>query len=173
VPLWTRSRPSEPNALVKQLRTIDERLDAAGDLLERAHRELAAVAEEVVRPRLPEGTCGAPWAVCSHCPGVGLTASAGSSWCPSCGRLGPPGSERPTYLCIERASVTVRDATGAEAAMCVSHAAGALRRVDRLSVVAATADDVRRLVAALDRPLRIDVSGQSSLSNRGNVPERT
>jgi hypothetical protein len=69
--------------------------------------------------------------------------------------------------------VTVRDATGAEAAMCLSHAAGALRRVEHLSVVGATADEVRRLVTALDRPLRVDVTGRLTLPARGYEAERT
>jgi hypothetical protein len=73
----------------EQLRTVERHLDAVGRLLQSAHRELATVAEEIVRARLPEGACGVPWAVCPHCPGVGLASSAGSSWCPSCGRLGP------------------------------------------------------------------------------------
>jgi hypothetical protein len=142
----------------QQLRVAEQHLDAIGQLLDRARREPTAVAGEVVRASLPEGACGVAWPVCSHCLGVGVASSAGSSWCPSCGRPGPPGSARPTYLCTERATVTVRDATGAEEAMCLSHAAGALRRVDRLTVARAEEDEVRRLVAARDRPLRVDLA---------------
>jgi hypothetical protein len=142
----------------QQMRVAEQRLDGVGQLLQRARRELAAAAGEVVRASLPEGACGVAWPVCSHCLGVGVASSAGSSWCPSCGRPGPPGSARPTCLCAERATVTVRDATGAEEAMCLSHAAAALRRVHRLTVVRAEEDKVRRLIAARDRPLRVDLA---------------
>jgi len=157
----------------EQLRVAEQHLDTVGQLLERARRELAALAAEMVRGSLPDGTCGVAWPVCSHCLGVGLASSAGSSWCPSCGRLGPPGSAQPTYLCTEPAKVTVRDATGAEEEMCLSHAAGALRRVDLLTIVRATDDEVRRLVAARDRPLRIDLTRQITRPDRDIVRGRT
>jgi len=59
--------------------------------------------------------------------------------------------------------------SGAEEAMCLSHAAGALRQVDQLTIVGATADEVRRLVAARDRPLRIDLTRQAPRPDRDNV----
>jgi len=157
----------------ERLRVAGQRLDAIGRLLERARRELATIAAEMVRASLPAGACGVAWPVCSQCPGVGLASSAGASWCPSCGTPGPPGSARPTYLCTDRATVTVRDATGAEEAMCLSHAAGALRRVDRLTVVGATDDEVRRLVAARDRPLRVDLTRQVTRPDRDSIRGRT
>jgi hypothetical protein len=157
----------------EQLRVAEQRLDAVGQLLEQARRELAAVAGEVVRASLPDGACGVPWPVCSYCLGVGLAASAGASWCPSCGRPGPPGSARPTCLCTERATVTVRDATGAEEAVCLSHAAGALRRVDQLTIVGATGDEVRRLVAERDRPLRIHQIRRVTRPDPDIITERT
>jgi hypothetical protein len=157
----------------EQLRVAEQRLDVVGQLLERARRELGAIASEVLRASLAEGGCGVAWPACSHCLGVGLASSAGSSWCPSCGRLGPPGSARPAYLCTERPTVTVRDATGVEEAMCLSHAAGAVRRIDRLTVVGATEEEVRRLVAACDRPLRVDLVPQVTRPARNGFRGRT
>jgi hypothetical protein len=163
---------SDVHARQEQLRVADQRLDAVGQLLERARRELAAVAAELMRASLPEGACAVPWSICSHCLGVGLAASAGWSWCPSRGRPGGPAAASPRYVCTERATVTVRDATGAKEAMCLSHAAEVLRQVEQLTVVDATPEEVRRLVAARDRPLRIDLTRQVARVDRVNVPER-
>jgi hypothetical protein len=140
------------------LRTAEQRLDAVDRLLERSRRELAGIAAELVRASLPEGACGAPWPDCARCLGVGLVASAGTSWCPSCGSPDGPTAAGPAYLCPERATVTVRDAGGAEQALCLSHAAGALRRIDQVTVVRATPEEVRRLAVAQQRPLRVELT---------------
>jgi len=44
-----------------------------------------------------------PWPSCPHCLGVGPAASAGSSWCPSCGRPGGLAAARPTYASVPNA----------------------------------------------------------------------
>jgi hypothetical protein len=119
-------------------RTAEQRLDAVDRLLERGRRELAGIAAEIVRASLPDGACGVPCPVCAGCLGVGLVASAGSTWCPSCRSPGGPTAAGRAYLCPERATVTVRDAAGTDQALCLSHAAGALRRVDLLTIPRAT-----------------------------------
>lgn len=97
---------------------------------------------------------------------------AAGCWCPSCGRPGCTAAARPAYLCTERATVKVRDASGAEESMCLSHAAGALRQVDQLTVIGATDDEVRRLVAARDRPVRIHLSRRARRLDGVDVGER-
>jgi hypothetical protein len=57
--------------------------------------------------------------------------------------------------------------------MCLSHAAGARRRVDQLTIVGATDDEVRRLVAERDRPLRIDQIRQVTRPDPDIITERT
>jgi len=144
----------------ERLRAAEQRLDAVDRLLERSRRELAGIAAELVRASLPEGACGAPWPACARCLGVGLAASAGTSWCPSCGSPDGPTAAGPAYLCPERATVTVRDAGGTKQALCLSHAAGALRRIDQLTIVRATPAEVRRLALAQQRPLRVELTAE-------------
>jgi len=66
----------------------------------------------------------------------------------------------PAYLCPGRATITVRDAGGTEQALCLSHAAGALRRIDQLTIVRATPEEVRRLALAQQRPLRVELTAE-------------
>ena len=141
-----------------QLAEAETHLDQAARLLERGRQELTTVAAEIVRASLPDDACGMPWPVCSRCLGTGLTASAGSSWCPSCGRSGGAAAARSAHLCTERATVTVRDEAGDKAAMCLSHAAGAVRDVAGLTVIDATDDEVQALFVNSDRPIRVDTS---------------
>lgn len=141
-----------------QLSAVEAHLDEAARLVEQSRQELTSVAAEIIRASLPGDACGAPWAACARCLGTGLTASAGKSWCPSCGRSGGAAAARSTYLCTERATVTMRDSTGAEAAMCVSHAAGAARDIAGLTVIKAHDDDIRALILNARRPIRVDTT---------------
>jgi len=142
----------------QRLHIAEQHLDQAGRPLERGRQELATVAAEIARASLPQGACGVPWPVCAQRLGVGLRCSGGSSCCPACGRSGGSVAARPAYLCTERATVRVRDATATEQAMCLSHAAAALRRIDQLTIVDATDEEVRRLATARDRPLAVNLT---------------
>lgn len=128
------------------------------------------MATEIIRASLPDDACGMQRPACTRCLGTGLMASAGKSWCSSCGRSGGAAAARSIYLCTERATVTMRDATGTEAAMCLSHAAAALRDIRGLTVIDANDDDVQALIVNTDRPIRVDTSGRErhlGLATRG------
>lgn len=142
-----------------QLQAAKSHLSQAARLVEQARRELSSAAAEIVRASLPEDACGIPWAVCRRCLGTGLTSSGGSSWCRSCGRPGGSAAARSTYLCPERATVTVKGEDGDHARMCLSHAAGAVRSVDGLTVIDATDEELQSLLLHSDRPIRVNTSG--------------
>jgi len=153
-----------------QLAAAEAHLDQAARLVERGRQELTSVATEIIRASPPDGACGVQWAACTRCLGTGLMASAGKSWCPSCGRSGGAAAARSIYLCNERATVTMRDTTGVEAATCLSHAAGAVRDIRGLTVIDANDDDVQALIVNTDRPIRVDRSGRTrplGLATRG------
>ena len=126
-------------------------------------RELSSAAAEIVRASLPEDACGITWAVCRRCLGTGLSSSGGSSWCRSCGRPGGAAAGRSTYLCPDQATVTVKGEDGDHARMCLSHAAGAVRSVDGLTVVDATDEELQSLLLHSDRPIRVNTSGSRDL----------
>jgi hypothetical protein len=142
----------------EQLAAAETHLDEAARLVERGRQELTSVASEIIRASLPDDACGVPWAACTRCLGTRLAASAGKAWCPSCGRTGPEAAARSTYLCAGRATVRMRDPTGAEAAMCVSHAAGAVRDIAGVTVVGADGDDIQALILNLHRPIKFDTA---------------
>jgi hypothetical protein len=147
----------------EQLAAVEAHLDHAARMVERGRQELTTVATEIIRASLPDDACGAPRAACTRCLGTELMASGGKTWCPACGRKSGVAAGRATYLCAERATVTMRDTTGAEAAMCLSHAAGAARHIRGLTVIDATDDDIQTLIANADRPIRVDTSRRSRL----------
>jgi hypothetical protein len=150
-----------------QLQAAEAHLNQAARLVERGRRELTTAAAEILRASLPEGACGIPWPVCRHCLGTALTSSGGSSWCRSCGRPGGAAAARSTYLCPDRATVTVRDEVGDDARLCLSHAAGAVRSVNGVTVVDATEEELQALFCHSDRPIRVDTSGRQHLLRLG------
>jgi hypothetical protein len=143
-----------------QLQAVEIHLNEAARLVERGQLELTSAAAEILRSNLPEDACGIPWPVCRRCLGTGLTSSGGSSWCRSCGRSGGAAAARSAYLCPDRATVTVRGKAGDDARMCLSHAVGAARSVDGLTVVDATDEELQALLLHSDRPVRVDTSGR-------------
>lgn len=150
-----------------QLQAAETHLNQAARLVEHGRQKLATAAGEIVRASLPEDACGIPWPVCRRCLGTGLTSSGGSSWCRSCGRPGGASAARAIYLCPDRATVTVRGDDGDQARMCLSHAAGAARCVDGLTVLDATDEELQALLWHSDRPIRIDTSGRQHLLRLG------
>lgn len=133
----------------RQLVRVDSSLASVGRLLDRCHQAAAELAAELAAPAI--GECGVPQAVCRSCLGVPLLCSGGLGQCRRCKRVtrlpGKPG-------CPESPHVSVRDRTGAEQAMCVSHAAAAVRQIDGLVIVCAS---------RADRAVLGDVGRESSI----------
>jgi hypothetical protein len=142
----------------EQLAVLETSLDAVVRLLDRCRQEAARLARTLAEDRRTVDACSVPWPVCRHCPGVPLSCSARVGRCQRCGRVNdvPPGSSR----CLQPPNVTVRDHTGGEEGMCLSHAAAAVRRVQRLIVVSAS---------RADRAVLAEVAGESSVVAR-HVP---
>ena len=55
--------------------------------------------------------------------------------------------------------MTVKGEDGDHVRMCLSHAAGAARSVDGLTVVDATDEELQALLLHSDRPIRVNTSG--------------
>jgi hypothetical protein len=142
----------------QQLAVLETSLDSVARLLDRCQQEAARLAGALAEESRTIEACPAPWPVCRRCPGVGLSCSAGLGRCQRCGRVTdvPPGRSR----CLEPPNVTVRDHAGGEQAMCLSHAAAAVRQVQRLVVVSAS---------RADRAVLGEVAGESSVVAR-HVP---
>jgi hypothetical protein len=111
-------------------------LASMGRLLDRCHLETARLASDLADLGPSPDRCLALWAVCGHCAGAPLSPSGD---CPRCGRITvlPPSERR----CEDSPSVKIRDSTGAEQMLCLSHATAAVRHVERLVVVSASRAD--------------------------------
>jgi hypothetical protein len=142
----------------QQLLVLETSLHSVARLLGRCQQEAARLAEALAQEDRAVDACTVPWPVCRHCPGVPLSCSARLGKCQRCGRVTdvPPGRSS----CLEPPNVTVRDRTGGEQAMCLSHAAAAVRQVQRLVVVSAS---------RIDRVVLAEVAGESSVVAR-HVP---
>jgi hypothetical protein len=145
----------------QQLALLETSLDSVVRLLDRCRQEAARLAGALAEDSRTVDACPVPWPVCRHCPGVPLSCSARVGRCQRCQRCGrvtdvPPGSSR----CLEPPKVTVRDHTGGEQAMCLPHAAAAVRQVQCLVVVSAS---------RADRVVLAEVAGESSVVAR-HVP---
>jgi hypothetical protein len=142
----------------QQLAVLETSLDSVVRLLDRCRQEAARLAGALAEESRIVDACPVPWPVCRHCPGVPLSCSARVGRCQRCGRVTdvPPGSSR----CLQSPNVTVRDHTGGEQAMCLSHAAAAVRQAQCLVVVSAS---------RADRAVLAEVAGESSVVAR-HVP---
>jgi hypothetical protein len=136
----------------QELMVLQACLVSMGQLLERCHSETAQLANDLAEPRPSEDRCLAIWLVCRHCAGVPLSLSGEHACGPRCGRITvlPPrrrGCEHPP-------AVKIRDSTGAEQMLCLSHAAAVVRQVDRFVVVSAS---------RADRAVLTETSGESNI----------
>jgi hypothetical protein len=119
----------------QQLMVLQACLVSMGRLLDRCRSETARLASDLAELRPSPDRCLALWAVCGHCAGAPLSPSGD---CPCCGRIVLPPSGR---SCEDPPSVKIRDSTGAEQMLCLSHAEAAIRHVERLVVVSASRAD--------------------------------
>lgn len=141
----------------EQLRSLTTTLASVRRLLDRCEQVAAQLAVELDSTGCV-GVCAAEWPVCQGCPGVPLSYSAGVGRCPRCDRTVECARDR--FACGESTTVVLRDATGTEQALCLSHAAATLRHITCLAVVTAS------------RPARAvlgEVTGQSCVISR-HVP---
>jgi hypothetical protein len=139
----------------QQLAVLETSLDSVARLLDRCQQEAALLAGALAEESRTIDACPVPWPVCQDCPGVPLSCSARLGHCQRCGRAAdfPPGRSR----CLEPPKVTMRDRTGRERAMCLSHAAAAVRQGQPLVVVSAS---------RADRAVLAEVAGESSVVAR-------
>jgi hypothetical protein len=121
----------------QQLMALQACLVSMGWLLDRCHAEAARLASDLAELRPSADRCLALWPVCRLCAGVPLSGERAR--CPRCGRITvlPPGRRG----CEDPPTVKIRDSTGAEQMLCLSHAAAAIRHVERLVVVSASRAD--------------------------------
>jgi hypothetical protein len=123
----------------QQLMVLQACLISMGRLLDRCHAETARLASELAELRPSPDRCLALWAVCGHCAGAPLSPSGERADCPRCGRN--PGLPPSGRSCEDPPSVKIRDSTGVEQMLCLSHAAAAIRHIERLVVVSASRAD--------------------------------
>ena len=143
-----------PNERQEQLRSLRSMLTTVRRHLDRCEQAAARLAAELDSADSGR-TCSAGWAVCQHYPGAPVTRSAGIDGCPRCERTGRP--DRGRLGCGELTTVVLRDATGAEQGMCLSHAAAAIRRTPHLAVLSASRPD---------RAVLGEVAGESCVARR-------
>jgi hypothetical protein len=137
---------------IQQLTVLQACLLSMGRLLERCHSETARLAGDLAELRPVPDRCPALWGVCGHCAGAPLSPSGD---CQRCGRvmfLPPSGGS-----CEDPPGVKIRDSTGAERMLCLSHAVAAIRRVERLVVVSAS---------RADRAVLAEISQESNFVRR-------
>jgi hypothetical protein len=124
-------RQEQLRSLRSSLTTVRRHLDRC----EQAAARLAAELDSTVSGR----TCSAGWAVCRHYPAAPARCSTSVDVCPRCERTGR--LDRGRLRCSEPSTVVLRDATAVEQALCLSHAAAAIRRTPHLAVVSASRPD--------------------------------
>ncbi len=139
----------------QQLMVLQACLVSMGRLLDRCHAETARLASDLAELDPSSDRCLALWPVCGHCAGVPLSPLGERADCPRCGRITvlPPGGRS----CEDLPTVKIRDSTGAQQMLCLSHAAAAIRHVDRLSVVSAS---------RAERAVLIEISRESNVVRR-------
>ena len=142
------------NERQEQLRSMSSMLTTVRRHLDRCEQAAAQLAAEP-DSTLSWGTCSAGWAVCRHYPGAPARRSAGVDDCPLCERTGR--LDRGRLGCGELSTVVLRDATAVEQALCLSHAAAAIRRTPHLAVVSASRPD---------RAVLGEVAGESCVVSR-------
>jgi hypothetical protein len=119
----------------QQLTFLEVTLAALRELLDRCEQETARLAGQMDR-RIGEAPCQGARAVCGRSLGEPFEASRGTGQSRKCSSTVEPSME--SARCPDAAAVVLRDLTGDEQALCLSHAAVAVRRVHHLSVVAAS-----------------------------------
>jgi hypothetical protein len=136
------------------LKSLELTLSSLRQLLDRCEQATAQLAAEV---RTPDGAapCTAPSGSCRHC----LGGAPGCSDPVDCGRSCDSGIERRHVgrRCGEPAVVTVRDLAGTQKVLCLTHAEDAVRKVDHLSIVAASRSS---------RAILAEVAGATCVVNR-------
>jgi hypothetical protein len=139
----------------QQLMVLQACLVSMARLLDRCHSQTARLANDLAELRPSTDRCPAPWPVCRHCARVPLSPSGERARCPRCGRITvlPPSGRS----CEDTPSVKIRDSTGAEQMLCLSHAAAAIRHVERLVVVSAS---------RADRAVLTEISQESNIVRR-------
>jgi hypothetical protein len=132
----------------QQLMVLEACLASMDRLLDRWHSEATRLADHLAE--LPPSTepCPALWLVCRDCAGVPLALFRERAHCPRCGSITglPPGRRS----CEDPPTVKIRDSTGTEQILCLSHAAAAVRHVERLVVLSASRAD-RALLTEISR----------------------
>lgn len=119
-----------------------EQLRSLRSMLASVRRQLDQSEQAVARLTTELGSiccgraCSTGWAVCRRCLVAPLSRSAGVGRGPRCQRTVQ--LDRDHFACGERATVVLRDATGAEQGLCMSHAVAAIRRTRNLAVVSAS-----------------------------------
>jgi hypothetical protein len=123
----------------QQLTVLQACLVSMGQLLEGCHSETTQLAHDLAELGPSTDPCPAPWPVCRHCSGVPLSLSGEHACCPRCGHVTvlPAGRRR----CQDPPAVKIRDSTGVDQMLCLSHAAAAVRHVEHLVVVSASRAD--------------------------------
>jgi hypothetical protein len=127
-------------------------LVSMGRLLDRCQSETAQLAKDLAELRSSNDPCPAAWPVCGHCGGVPLSLSGEHASYPRCDCVTvlPLGRRH----CQDPPAVRIRDSTGMEQMLCLSHAAAAVRHVERLVIVSASRAD-RALLAETSRESNI------------------
>lgn len=142
------------NERQEQLRSLRSRLTMLRRHLDRCEQAVARLTAEL-DAAVAARRCSATWAVCRHCPAAPVRRSAGVDGCPGCERT--VRLDRGRQGCGEPSAVVLRDATGAEQALCLSHAAAAIRHTRYLAVVSAS---------RADRAALGEVAGESCVVRR-------
>jgi len=139
----------------EQLMVLQACLVSMDGLLERCHLETARLAADLAGVGPSTSPCPDPWPVCRHCVGVPLSLSGEGAQCGRCGRITflPPDSRS----CQDPPTVKIRDSTGGEQMLCLSHAAAAIRHVEGSAVVS---------TSRADRAVLNEVSQESNIVRR-------
>ncbi len=122
----------------EQSRSLTTTLASVRRLLDRCEQAATQLVSALDSARHGQA-CSVGWAVCQRCPGVPLSCSACVGRCPRCDRTTRFDSGR--FACGEPITIILRDATGTEQAVCLSHAAAALRQSAHFPVVTASRPD--------------------------------
>lgn len=119
----------------EQLTLLETTLSVVRELLDSCDYETARLAAELRRSQ--EGTrCAGLSAVCRRCVGEPLDCSTGVCHCRRCGSTTDLALR--DAPCPDPATIVICDAAGVEQVLCLSHAASAVREVNRVAVVAAS-----------------------------------
>ena len=122
----------------EQLRSLRSMLASVRRQLDESEQAVTRLTTELGSIRRGQ-TCSTEGIVCRRCLVAPLSRSAGVGRCLRCQRTVQ--LDRDHFACEERATVVLRDATGTEQALCLPHAAAAIRHTRKLAVVSASRPD--------------------------------